>query len=242
MPEPSSGGKRAARRAHAPAQPGRLHRAGTHPGPRQAAAPPDRARRTDLDHPLGTAGRRQDHAGAPDRARHALRVHSLQRRAERHQGNQGRDGRCRAPAPPGPPHHSLRRRNPPLQQGAAGRLPALRGTRRHHPDRRHHGEPVVRSDRGAALALARVRPARAHRAGDRHAAQARAAGGEPARQPTNCWSRSPSTPMATRARRTTRWKPPPPRRPAANSPRRPCRTPCSARCCSTTRAAKSTST
>jgi len=30
--------------------------------------------------------------------------------------------------------------NSPLQQSAAGCVPALRGARRHHPDRRHHGE------------------------------------------------------------------------------------------------------
>jgi putative ATPase len=28
-----------------------------------------------------------------------------------------------------------------FKQSAAGRVPALRGTRRHHPDRRHHGNP-----------------------------------------------------------------------------------------------------
>ena len=62
------------------------------------------------------------------------------------------------------------------------------------------------------------------------------------RAATICWNRSPSTPTATRARPTTRWKPRPrPRRRRAR-PSRPCRTPCSARCCSTTRAAKSTST
>ena len=72
-----------------------------------------------------------------------LRVHSLQRRAQRHQGNQGGDGGCRAPAPPRPPHDPLRGRNSPLQQGAAGRLPALCGARRHHPDRRHHRESVL---------------------------------------------------------------------------------------------------
>ena len=146
-------------------------------GPGQAAAAADRARRADVDHPVGTARRRQDHAGAADRARDALRVHPVQRGAERHQGDQGGDGGRRAPAPPGPAHHSLHRRNSPLQQSAAGRVPALRGARRHHPDRRHHREPVVRSDLGAALAVARVRAARAHGAGNRDAAAARAAGG-----------------------------------------------------------------
>ena len=39
---------------------------------------------------------------------------------------------------------------------------------------------------------------------------------EPAQLPTICWSRSPSTPTATRARPITRWKPPPRPRPTAN--------------------------
>ena len=65
---------------------------------------------------------------------------------------------------------------------------------------------------------------------------------EPARAATTCWSRSPSTSTATPARPTTLSKPRRPPRPRANSPARRCRTPCSARCCSTTRAARSTST
>ena len=38
-----------------------------------------------------------------------LRVHSLQRGVERHQGNQGGDGGRRAPAPHGAPHHPVHR-------------------------------------------------------------------------------------------------------------------------------------
>ena len=51
------------------------------------------------------------------------------------------------------------------------------------------------------------------------AARARAAGRErglATRSRRSCWSRSPSTPTATRARPTTRWKRPRRRRPAAN--------------------------
>ena len=62
-----------------------------------------------------------------------------------------------------PAHDPLRRRDPPLQQGAAGRVPAARRGRIDRAHRRHHGEPVVRGERGAALALARVRAARARR-------------------------------------------------------------------------------
>ena len=56
-----------------------------------------------------------------------------------------------------PAHHPLRRRDPPLQQGAAGRLPAPRREGHDRPRRRHHGEPVLRGQRGAALPLPRLR-------------------------------------------------------------------------------------
>ena len=58
--------------------------------------------------PVGSSGGRQDHAGASDRHAHPLRIHPLQRRPERHQGDQGRDGGRRAPPPPGPPHGGIR--------------------------------------------------------------------------------------------------------------------------------------
>ncbi len=51
-------------RADAPGHARRLRRAAAHPRPRQAAARADRARPADFDHPVGTARRRQDHAGA----------------------------------------------------------------------------------------------------------------------------------------------------------------------------------
>ena len=62
-----------------------------------AAARGDRARRAAVDHPLGTAGHRQDDARAGHRRR-APRAEfvAVQRRARRHQGDQGGDGRRRA--------------------------------------------------------------------------------------------------------------------------------------------------
>ena len=55
------------------------------------------------------------------------------------------------------------------------------------------------------------------RARDRHAAaSARCRVVAPAGAATTCWSRSPSTPMAMRARPTTRWKRRRPRQPAAS--------------------------
>ena len=61
--------------------------------------------------------------------------------------------------------------------------------------------------------------------------------------PTNSWSRSRSTPTATRAQAyNTLEAAAAARRGRRNSPRPACRMPCSARSCSTTRAARSTST
>ena len=64
------------------------------PGP--AAARGDRARRAAVGHPVGPARHRQDHAGAAHRRGHRRRDFvAVQRRALRHQGNQGGDGRGR---------------------------------------------------------------------------------------------------------------------------------------------------
>ncbi len=61
----------------------------------------------------------------------------------------------------------LHRRDPSLQQGAAGRVSPLRRSRRHHPHRRDDREPVVRSELGAALAIeSRRHPRAGARAGD----------------------------------------------------------------------------
>ena len=58
-----------------------------------------------------------------------------------------------------PAHDPLHRRDPPLQQGAAGRVPAARRGRRHRAHRRDDREPVVRGERRAALAVEGVRAA-----------------------------------------------------------------------------------
>ena len=76
--------------------------------------------------------------------------------------------------PAGPPHDPVRGRDPPLQQGAAGRLPAPRREGRHRPRRRHHREPVVRGQRRAALALPRLRAPAAGRGGPGGRSSARA--------------------------------------------------------------------
>ena len=92
-------------------------------------------------------------------------------------------------APPArPPHDPVHRRDPPLQQGAAGRLPAPRRGRRHRPDRRDHREPVVRGELGAAVAVAGVRPGAALARSDaRRSSSARCA------TPSAAWAARPST-------------------------------------------------
>ena len=60
--------------------------------------------------------------------------------------------RARRARPQRPAHGRLRRRGAPLQQGAAGRLPAARRVGPVHLHRRDHREPVVRGQLGAAVA------------------------------------------------------------------------------------------
>ena len=50
-------------------------------------------------------------------------------------------------------HAAVRRRDPSLQPCPAGRFSAGGGDRHDHADRRHHGEPVLRAERRAAVAL-----------------------------------------------------------------------------------------
>ena len=68
---------------------------------------------------------------------------------------------------------AVRRRNPSLQPRPAGFVPAGHGGRLDHADRRDDREPVVRAQRGAALARARAGVPRARRGGDRKADRAR---------------------------------------------------------------------
>ncbi len=77
-----------------------------------------------------------------------------------------RGGRA-APAQAGAGHAAVRRRDPPLQPRPAGRLPARRRGRHRHPGRRHHREPLLRTERRAAVALpgAGAAPAGRRRAG-----------------------------------------------------------------------------
>ena len=73
----------------------------------------------------------------------------------------------------GPGHAAVRRRDPPLQPRAAGRVSALCRGRHGDPGRRHDREPVFRAERGAAVAGAGLRAAPARRRGARNPARAR---------------------------------------------------------------------
>ncbi len=83
-------------------------------------------------------------------------------RAGRREGHRRR-GHGRADRPgAGPPHHPLRRRGAPLQQGPAGRLPASTSKAACSPSSAPPPRTLVRGQLGAALARPRVRAAVAH--------------------------------------------------------------------------------
>ncbi len=110
----------------------------------------------------------------------------------------------------GPPHDRVHRRDPPLQQGAAGRLSAARREGRHRAHRRDDREPVVRGQRGAAVAIEGVRASRALGGGSRtdsspRADRSRPRAGRPARgrRGRGAARRSPSTRTAMPAWRST---------------------------------------
>ena len=156
---------------------------------------------------LGPAGLRQDDARASARALHRQRVRNVQRRDRRRAARARDHSRSRA-APPSrrTRHDSVLRRDPPLQPGAARRVPAVRRGRSHHARRRDHRESVVRAELRSAVAPARVR-ARAAGAGCHRAIVARARrqlavenGAAPELSPKRS-SCSCVTPTATRAAR-----------------------------------------
>ena len=120
---------------------------------RQAARGRLRVRQAALDAAVGPAGRGQDDARAPDGACVQRRVHRALGGALRRQGHprcrRARRGDARAIAPA---HDPVRRRGPPLQQGAAGRVPPLRRAGARHLHRRDDREPVVRGQQRAPVA------------------------------------------------------------------------------------------
>ena len=191
-------------RWRAPATPvaGRGRRPGAPAGRGLGAARRHRAGPAALDDPLRAAGLGQDDAG-PDRGRGGPRraggaaarsrpgraeVRNVLERAQHRRAAGRADG-------------VLPRRDPPLQQGPAGRAAARGRGGPRHAHRRHDGEPLLRGQLGAALALPDLRAAPA--AGERHR-------GRPA----------PRAPSGSRPRPTTTRSPSWPRAPAAMLARR----------------------
>ena len=159
--------------AAAAAEPRRSRGAGASDRPGRRADAHARRAEARLDDLLGPAGLRQDDGGAADRQAGQGRVRPglgdpfRRRRAE----EDLRDG---AGAPRRRPRDAaVRRRDPSLQPRPAGFVSARDGGRLDHADRRDDREPVVRAQRGAAVARARAGLPPARRGGDREAGRAR---------------------------------------------------------------------
>ena len=134
------------------AGPAAARRRGRCPAPRDRGGP---RLLVDL---LRAAGHRQDDARAHHRGEHAVGLRGAVRGLVGQGRRAGRDRpRARAPRRAGPAHGALHRRDPPLQQGAAGRAPAGRRVRARDADRRDDREPVPLGHRRARLALPPVR-------------------------------------------------------------------------------------
>ena len=107
----------------------------------------------------GPPGQRQDDARARHRRRDEVALRAVQRGArERRRAARDRRRGARAAGLPRAAHDRLRRRDSPLQQGAARRVLAARRGRDDHRRRRDDREPDLRRERGAPLALQGVPP------------------------------------------------------------------------------------
>ena len=149
----------AARAAAAAADAGRVRRAGARA--RRGVGAPARDRGgpgplVDLLRAARHAGRRRSRASSPRRRAAAFEelsaVSATVKDVREVLARGARAARHRRPA-----HDSLPRRDPPLQQGAAGRAAAGGRGGPRDADRRDDGEPVLRGELGAALAHAGVR-------------------------------------------------------------------------------------
>ena len=145
-----------AARPAAPALARRRRRPGSHPRSRRRADAHAGDAHAGLAGVLGTARHRQDHGGAAVGGRHrtAFRAdfRGVFRRRRPEEGV-----RCGArPARDGQGHAAVRRRGASLQPRAAGFVSARDGRRHRGAGRRHHGKPVVRTQRRASVAGARA--------------------------------------------------------------------------------------
>ena len=144
-----------------PRDAGRVRRPGAPARRGLGAAHRDRVRPAALDGPLRPAGDRQDDARADDRRARRRRVRGALRGQRRAAGGaRGDRAGARAPARRAP-DDLLPRRDPPLQQGPAGRAAAGGRGGARDARRRDDREPVLRGQLGAALPHAGLRAARA---------------------------------------------------------------------------------
>ena len=112
----------------------------------------------------GPPGSGKDHARLADGLGGRRPLRGVLRSALRGEGDpRGRRRRRYRAPPPRRPDHPLRGRDPSLQSRPAGRLPPARREGDGGPRGGHHRESVVRGQRGLALALPGLRPARPHR-------------------------------------------------------------------------------
>ena len=140
----------------APADAGRGDRAAASAGAGPAAAAGVRVGAAAFDDPVGATRGWQDDAGAADGTRVRTCVHRTVGGVLGGEGHPGGHGGGAAQSGRGAPHHSVHRRDSPLQQGTAGCAAAVCRVGADHADRRNDGESVVRGEFGAAVAGAGV--------------------------------------------------------------------------------------
>ena len=169
-PDASSPNRRAAGRGapggpDAPALAGRAGRPGAPARRGVGAARRDRDRRAPLGDPLRAAGLREDHPGEDHRHRVPRGLRGGLG-GERGAGRGPGGDRAGGGAPPGRGRADdlLPRRDPPLQQGPAGRAAAGGRGGAGDADRGDDREPLLRGQLGAALTLPDLRAARARAA------------------------------------------------------------------------------
>ena len=147
----------AAGRAHAPALARRVRGPGAPARPRLRAAHGDRGGPAALDDPLRAArapARPRSRACWPC-TRSAAFEEAVGRERRPRRGARGDRARGGAALHGRRAHDLLPRRDPPLQQGAAGHAAARGGGGPRVAGGRHHREPVLRGELGAPLALPR---------------------------------------------------------------------------------------
>ncbi len=168
---------RAARRAAAAADARRRRRPGAPRRPGQAAAQAGRAGPSDQRDLLGPTGHRQDHAGPGRRRQHQACVRADERGQRRRQGcTRGDRAGAAANRRARSRHDPVPRRDPQVQQVAAGRAAAGGRGRHADDDRRDDREPVLRGQPTAAQPQHPVPPRAARPRRNRDSGPTRARG------------------------------------------------------------------